>query len=75
MDGHASQVGGVVVDSGNFDWEAYSEKFQGLTTPDESYHGLIYTKSFGKLAYIIEARYSVDERPWKYSCTAEFISA
>ena len=52
MDGHASQVGGVVVDSGNFDWEAYSEKFQGLTTPDESYHGLIYTKSFGKLAYI-----------------------
>ena len=52
MDGHASQVGGVVVDSGNFDWEAYSEKFQGLTTPDESYHGLVYTKSFGKLAYI-----------------------
>ena len=45
MDGHASQVGGVVVDSGNFDWEAYSEKFQGLTTPDESYHGLVYTKS------------------------------
>ena len=52
MDGHASQVGGVVVDSGNFDWEAYSEKFQGLTTPDESYHGLVYTQSFGKLAYI-----------------------
>ena len=51
MDGHATQVGGCVVDSGNFDWDAYSEKFPGLTTPDESYHGLTYTKAFGKLAY------------------------
>ena len=48
MDGHATQVGGVVVDSGNFDW---TEKFPGLTTPDESYHGLTYTKAFGKMAY------------------------
>ena len=52
MDGHATQVGGAVVDSGNFDWEAYADKFPGLTTPDESYHGLTYTKTFGKKAYI-----------------------
>mgnify|MGYP003307601689 CR=1 FL=1 len=52
MDGHATQVGGCVVDSGNFDWDAYSEKFPGLTTPDESYHGLTYTKAFGKMAYM-----------------------
>ncbi len=52
MDGHATQVGGAVVDSGNFDWEAYADKFPGLTTPDESYHGLTYTKAFGKKAYI-----------------------
>jgi O-acetylhomoserine (thiol)-lyase len=51
MDGHATQVGGAVVDSGNFDWEAYGDKFAGLTTPDESYHGITYTKSFGKMAY------------------------
>ena len=51
MDGHATQVGGVIVDSGNFDWDKYSDKFPGLTTPDESYHGLTYTKAFGKLAY------------------------
>ncbi len=51
MDGHATQVGGVVVDSGNFDWEANAGKFPGLTTPDESYHGLVYTKAFGKKAY------------------------
>ena len=51
MDGHATQVGGCVVDSGNFDWDAYAEKFPGLTTPDESYHGLTYTKAFGKMAY------------------------
>lgn len=55
MDGHAVSVGGAVVDSGNFDWEANSEKFPGLTTPDESYHGLTYTKSFGKGAYITKA--------------------
>lgn len=52
MDGHASQVGGAIVDSGNFDWEAHADKFPGLTTPDESYHGLIYTKVFGRQAYI-----------------------
>ena len=51
MDGHATQVGGCVVDSGNFDWEKYHDKFQGLTNPDESYHGITYTKAFGKLAY------------------------
>ena len=52
MDGHAAQVGGAIVDSGNFDWEAHKEKFPGLTTPDESYHGVVYTKQFGKAAYI-----------------------
>ncbi len=51
MDGHATQVGGCVVDSGNFDWDAHSDKFPGLTTPDESYHGLTYTKAFGKMGY------------------------
>lgn len=51
MDGHATAVGGVVVDSGNFDWEAHAGKFPGLTQPDESYHGLTYTKAFGKMAY------------------------
>jgi len=51
MDGHATQVGGCVVDSGNFDWDAHAEKYPGLTTPDESYHGLTYTKTFGKMAY------------------------
>jgi len=52
MDGHATSVGGVIVDSGNFDWEAHADKFPGLTTPDESYHGLTYTKAFGKMAYM-----------------------
>ena len=51
MDGHATQVGGCIVDSGNFDWESQHDKFPGLTTPDESYHGLTYTKAFGKMAY------------------------
>lgn len=55
MDGHGTTVGGVIVDSGNFDWEANAEKFPGLCTPDESYHGLIYTKKFGKMAYITKA--------------------
>ena len=55
MDGHGVSVGGAIVDSGNFDWEAYAEKFPGLTTPDPSYHGLTYTKAFGKLAYITKA--------------------
>ena len=52
MDGHATLVGGCVVDSGNFDWEEYPEKYPGLTKPDESYHGLTYTKTFGKMAYM-----------------------
>lgn len=55
MDGHSSQVGGCIVDSGNFDWEAHAEKFPGLVEPDESYHGLSYTKNFGKMAYIVKA--------------------
>ena len=55
MDGHATAVGGVIVDSGNFDWEAHAEKFPGLTTPDDSYHGLTYTKAFGKMAYMTKA--------------------
>ncbi len=54
MDGHAVCVGGAIVDSGNFDWEA-SGKFPCLTTPDESYHGIIYTQKFGKAAYITKA--------------------
>lgn len=52
MDGHATQVGGCVVDSGNFDWDAHADKYPGLCTPDESYHGLTYTKSFGRMAYM-----------------------
>ncbi len=52
MDGHAMAVGGCVVDSGNFDWTAHRDKFPGLTTPDETYHGIVYTEKFGKLAYI-----------------------
>ncbi len=55
MDGHAVTVGGCIVDSGNFDWDAYGDKFAGLTTPDESYHGIVYTKKFGKGAYITKA--------------------
>ncbi len=55
MDGHATSVGGAIVDSGNFDWDAHADKFPGLTQPDDSYHGLTYTKSFGKNAYITKA--------------------
>ena len=51
MDGFATQVGGAVVDSGHFDWLANAEKFPGLCTPDESYHGLTYVKAFGKMGY------------------------
>lgn len=54
MDGHALQIGGVIVDSGNFDWT--NGKFPEFTEPDESYHGVVYAKEFGKLAYIIKAR-------------------
>lgn len=52
MNGSANSVGGVVVDSGNFDWTKYSDKYPGLTTPDQTYHGTVYTESFGKAAYI-----------------------
>ncbi|HZK02114.1 MAG TPA: O-acetylhomoserine aminocarboxypropyltransferase/cysteine synthase family protein [Anaerovoracaceae bacterium] len=55
MDGQAIGVGGCIVDSGNFDWNAYSDKYPGLTTPDDSYHGIIYTERFGKGAYITKA--------------------
>lgn len=55
MDGHASCVGGCIVDSGNFDWDAHADKFPGLTTPDVTYHGLVYTERFGKGAYITKA--------------------
>ena len=55
MDGHGIGVGGCIVDSGNFDWLAYADKFPGLTTPDESYHGIVYAEKFGKGAYITKA--------------------
>ena len=54
MEGHASTIGGAIVDSGNFDW-TQNDKFPGLTTPDDSYHGVIYTETFGKGAYITKA--------------------
>ena len=55
MDGHAMCVGGAIVDSGNFDWSLYPEKFPGLCEPDDSYHGIIYAEKFGKEAYIRKA--------------------
>ena len=55
MDGHAVSVGGAIVDSGNFDWMAHADKYPGMTTPDESYHGLVYAEKFGKLGYITKA--------------------
>jgi len=55
MDGHATVVGGVIVDSGNFDWSA-GGKYPELTEPDESYHGVVYTEKFGRAAYIVKAR-------------------
>lgn len=55
MDGHGMQVGGCIVDSGNFDFAAYGDKFPGLNTPDDSYHGIIYTEKFGKAGYITKA--------------------
>ena len=55
MDGHACVVGGAIVDSGNFAWDAYGEKYHGLTRPDPSYHGIVYTQKFGKMAYITKA--------------------
>ena len=55
MDGHGVAVGGAIVDSGNFDWMAHKDKFPGLTTPDDSYHGITYAEKFGKGAYITKA--------------------
>lgn len=55
MDGHAATIGGAIVDSGNFDWSKYPDKFPGLCSPDESYHGITYTEKFGKAAYITKA--------------------
>ena len=55
MDGHGVQVGGAIVDSGNFDWMRHAERFPGLCTPDASYHGIIYAERFGKAAYITKA--------------------
>lgn len=55
MDGHAMGVGGAIVDSGNFDWLAHADKYPGLTTPDDSYHGIVYAERFGKGAYITKA--------------------
>ena len=55
LDGHGAQVGGAIIDSGNFDWMAHKEKFPGLCTPDDSYHGITYAEKFGKGAYITKA--------------------
>ncbi len=55
MDGHAMCVGGAIVDSGNFDWSKYPDKYPGLCQPDESYHGITYAEKFGKMAYITKA--------------------
>ncbi len=67
MDGHGTQVGGCIVDSGNFDWSAYADKFPGLCTPDDSYHGIIYTERFGKGAYIVKA---TSQLMRDFGCTA-----
>ena len=71
MDGHASVVGGCIVDSGNFDWEK-AGKFPELTEPDESYHGVVYTKSFGCAAYINKARAQLMR---DFGCTPQPIAA
>lgn len=55
MDGHASSVGGVIVDGGRFDWDKHSDRYPGLTTPDPSYHGIVYTQKFGNTAYLTKA--------------------
>ncbi len=55
MDGHATSVGGCIVDSGSFDWMAHADKYPGMTTPDDSYHGVVYAKDFGKAGYITKA--------------------
>ena len=71
MDGHASVVGGCIVDSGNFDWEK-TGKYPELTEPDESYHGVVYTKSFGRAAYINKARAQLMR---DFGCTPQPIAA
>lgn len=71
MDGHANVLGGVIIDSGHFNWEA-SGKFPELTTPDESYHGVVYTKQFGQAAYITKARVQLLR---DFGCTMAPISA
>lgn len=71
MDGHANVLGGVVIDSGKFDWED-SGKFPELTTPDESYHGVVYTKQFGRAAYVTKARVQLLR---DFGCTMAPISA
>ena len=71
MDGHASVVGGCIVDSGDFDWEK-AGKFPELTEPDESYHGVVYTKSFGRAAYINKARAQLMR---DFGCTPQPIAA
>lgn len=69
MDGHAVQVGGMIVDSGNFDW-TQNDKFPGLTQPDDSYHGTVYAEAFGKAAYITKARVQL-MRDMGFAPTAE----
>ena len=71
MDGHASVVGGCIVDSGNFDWEK-AGKYPELTEPDESYHGVVYTKSFGRAAFINKARAQLMR---DFGCTPQPIAA
>ncbi|GAA4902242.1 aminotransferase class I/II-fold pyridoxal phosphate-dependent enzyme [Tessaracoccus lubricantis] len=56
LGGHGNSLGGVIVDSGNFDWNAHAERFPGLTSPDAAYHGVVWTEAAGNLAYIIRAR-------------------
>ncbi len=72
MDGHGTQVGGCIVDSGNFDWMKYKDKFPGLCTPDESYHGIVYAEKFGKGAYITKATAQLMR---DFGCTAAPMSA
>ena len=71
MDGHANVLGGAVIDGGSFDWEA-SGKFPELTTPDESYHGVVYTRQFGRAAYVTKARVQLLR---DFGCTMAPISA
>ena len=54
--GHGTSIGGIIVDSGNFDWAAHADRFPGLTEPDRRYHGVVWTEAVGEIAYIIRAR-------------------